>query len=173
MREMKRKVPETLHFVKGLLTSVDEISNSLSGELEPRQVLAHKHADIAKFSPLQIQHLGMYQGRVVLVALAAELALKFAWEAEYQDRTSTDTHDLLRLFECLSTELKDKARNEYQRRVTDPPEKTWRTIDQAFRVCRNAFVDWRYIVEQGKYPNYVMRATYLKEATLSVIDVID
>ena len=40
MSKIKRKVPETLDFVKGLLISADEIPRALSGELEPRQVLA-------------------------------------------------------------------------------------------------------------------------------------
>lgn len=173
MPKLKRKVPETLDFVKGLLISADEIPNALSGELEPRQVLAKKHADIANFNPSQIQDLGMYQGRVVLVALATELALKFVWETENQGKEATNSHDLLQLFECLSDDLKETIRNEYRRRVTNPLEKRWESADNTFKTCRHAFVDWRYIVEEGKYPSYVMRATYLKEATLSVIDVIN
>ena len=75
----KRKVRETLDFVKGLLESADEIPNALSGELEPRIVLAKQHIKVANLSSRQVQDLGKYQGRVVLVALAAELALKFLW----------------------------------------------------------------------------------------------
>ena len=171
MSQIKRKVPETLDFVKGLLISADEISRALSGELEPRKVLAQKHTDIADFNPEQIHDLGKYQGRVVLVALAAELALKFAWETENQGGAPAG-HDLQRCFCRLSDSLKENIRDEYQRRVTDPLEKEWETIDQAFTICRDAFVDWRYIVEEGKYPSYIMRATYLKEATFSVIDVV-
>ena len=82
----KRKVRETLDFVKGLLESADEIPNALSGELEPRIVLAKQHTKIANLSSEQIEDLGKYQGRVVLVALAAELALKFVWEMENRRR---------------------------------------------------------------------------------------
>ncbi len=91
MPKRKVKVPETLDFVKGLLISADEISEALSGELEPRKVLAQQHTKIARLTPERIQDLGMYQGRVVLVALAAELALKFAWERENQGG-ATDGH---------------------------------------------------------------------------------
>ncbi len=172
MSKIKRKVPETPDFVKGLLISADEIPRALSGELEPRKVLAQKHTDIADFNPEQIQDLGKYQGRVVLVALAAELALKFAWETENQDKAATGGHDLLEYFDRLSDDLKEKIRIEYLKRVTNPLEKEWDNVDQVFTICCKAFEDWRYIVEEGSYPNYIMRATYLKEATQSVIDVV-
>ena len=170
MSKIKRKVPETLKFVKGLLISADTISNSLSEELEPRKVLAQKPTKIACLEPEQIQELGKYQGRVVLVALAAELALKFVWETENQGGAAGG-HDLLDCFDSLSDDIKGKVRNEYKRRVTNPLGEEWGAVDQVFKICRDAFVDWRYIVEEGKYPSYIMRATYLKEATLSVIDV--
>ena len=173
MSKTKRKVPETLDFVRGLLISADEISNSLSEELEPRRVLAQKHTKIAILESPHIQELGKYQGRVVLVALAAELALKYAWETEHQDMVAINSHDLLVLFESLSDNLKEKTRIEYQNRVTNPLGKEWETVDQVFGICRKAFEDWRYIVEEGSYPNYIMRATYLNKATLSVIDVVD
>ena len=168
----KRKVPETLNFVEGLLRSADEIPNALSGELEPRKVLAQEHTKIAKLEPEQIQDLGKYQGRVVLVALAAELALKFAWEKEHPGKgPAPGRHDLVKCFAQLSDTLKEKIRSEYRGRVTNPSGKEWETPDRVFRTCRKAFEGWRYIVEEGNYPNYIMRATYLKEATLSVIDV--
>ncbi len=165
-----RKVTQTLDFVRGLLESADEIDRALSGELEPRKVLAQQHTNIAYLDPGQIQELGMYQGRVVLVALAAELALKYLWETENAGGAPVG-HDLLKCFNRLMDRHKDEIRRNYEKRVTDPLEEEWRTVDQLFDICRDAFVDWRYVVEEGNYPNYIMRATYLKEATLSVIDV--
>ena len=94
----KRKVPQTLDYVKGLLTSADRISDALSGVLEPRKVQAQGHTKIANLEPEKIQELGKYQGRVVLVALGAELALKFAWETENQGGAPWG-HDLLKLFD--------------------------------------------------------------------------
>ena len=165
-----RKVNQTLDFVRGLLESADEIERVLSGELEPRKVVAQEHTNIANLDPGRIQELGMYQGRVVLVALAAELALKCLWETENAGGAPVG-HDLLKCFNRLLDHHKDDIRRNYEKRVTDPYEEEWGTVDQLFEICRNAFVDWRYIVEEGNYPNYIMRATYLKEATLSVIDV--
>ena len=171
MPVIKRKVPQTLDFVEGLLISADEIPRALSGELEPRQVLAQKHTSIAKLSPKQIQDLGKYQGRVVLVALAAELALKFAWETENQKEAACGGHDLQKCFGRLSEDIKDQIRQDYRSRIKDPPEE-WKTVDQVFEICRKAFVEWRYIVEENSYPNYIMRATYLRDATQSVVAVI-
>ncbi len=167
-----RKVPQTLDFVEGLLISADEIDKALSGDLEPRKVLAHEHTNIAHFTSETIRELGQYQGRVVLVALAAELALKYVWEMENAGGAPAG-HDLLKCFSRLTKDRKEFIRGEYKRRVTDPLEAEWKTVDQVFEICRDAFVDWRYIVEEGNYPNYIMRATYLKEATLSVIAVVN
>ena len=124
-------------------------------------MLAQEHTNIGELQPEQLQELGKYQGRVVLVALAAELALKFAWERENEGEAASD-HDLLKWFDRQSDDLRERIRREYQKRVTNPLEKEWDTADQVFQIWRNAFVDWRYIVENGNFPNYVMRATYLR-----------
>ena len=166
----KRKVRETLDFVKGLLVSADEIQRALSGELEPRIVLAQPHTKIANLSSDQIEDLGKYQGRVVLVALAAELALKFLWETENKGGAPSG-HDLQRCFELLSDDYQKSIRSAYKRRVPHPLGTEWKTVDQVFQLCSDAFEDWRYIVEEGSYPNYIMRATHLRDATLSVLDV--
>ena len=175
-----RKRAETLDFVKGLLISADEISKSLSGALEPRKVLAQKHKDIANFESEELQELGKYQGRVVLVALAAELALKFAWETENSSKgAAPGRHNLKELFCQLKGVRKEKIRVEYDKRFktlqtqaefSDTHELEWKTVDQVFRNCRNAFDGWRYVVEKGKLPTYIMRATFLSEATWSVIE---
>ena len=167
-----RKVAQTLDFVEGLLMSADEIDMALSDEIEPRKVLAHRHTNIAHFSPETIQELGKYQGRVIMVALAAELALKYVWEMENAGGAPAD-HDLMECFSRLTKDHREFIRREYERRVRDPHEEEWKTVDQVFEICRDAFVDWRYIVEEGNYPNYIMRATYLKEAALSVIAVVN
>ena len=66
----KRKVPETLDFVIGLLISADEISKTLDAELEPRTVLAREHTKIASLEQETLQELGKYQGRVVLETIS-------------------------------------------------------------------------------------------------------
>ena len=133
-------------------------------------MLAQQHTKIANLSSEQIEDLGKYQGRVVLVALAAELALKFLWETESKSGAPFG-HDLHQCFELLSDDYQNSIRSAYRRRVTNPMGREWETADQVFQICRDAFEDWWYIVEEGSYPNYIMRATHLRDATLSVLDV--
>ena len=79
-------------------------------------------------------------------------------------------HDLLTLFNELSEDLKEKIRAGYLRRAT-PCTPGWESADKVFKVCRNAFVDWRYIVEEGGFKDYIMHVTYLNHATSSVLQV--
>ena len=165
----KRKRKETLDFVWGLLSSADEISEKLPNDFHPREQLHKKH-DISGSASEQIREFGMYQGRVVLVSLAAELALKFAWEQENKDKVAETTHDLWKLFGRLSDHSQQRIRSEYVARA-QPPMQGWKTVDQVFKTCRWAFENWRYIVEEDKFPNFIMHATYLKHATLSIVEV--
>ena len=165
----KRKRKETLDFVWGLLSSADEISKKLPNDFHPREQLHKKH-DISGSSLEQIREFGMYQGRVVLVSLAAELALKFAWEQESKDEVAEATHDLWKLFGRLSGHCQQRIRDDYVARA-QPSIQGWKTVDQVFKTCRRAFENWRYIVEEDRFPNFIMQATYLKHATLSIVEV--
>ena len=74
-----KKVKETPDFVKGLLTSADGISTLLNPDKMPPRLLLKKLQDdkvtLGQFTSEECQELGMYQARVVLMVLAAELAL--------------------------------------------------------------------------------------------------
>ncbi len=111
----------------------------------------------------------MYQGRVVLVALAAELALKWLWEQENKV-PAKNVHALFDWFNWLSPQLKQAVRDEYRNQVGAPKE-GWETVDKVFETCDMAIEQWRYIFEKNSFPNYVIQATYLKHATLSVLKV--
>ena len=165
----KRKRMETLDFVLGLLCSADEIAGKLPNDFHPREQL-HKKYDISGCTPDQIREFGMYQGRVVLVSLAAELALKFAWEQEHKDEVAETTHDLKQLFDHLSPHSQERIRSEYVP-LGGQAVQGWKTVDQVFKTCRCAFENWRYIIEEDNFPNFIMQATYLKHAALSVIKV--
>ena len=106
--------------------------------------------------------------------MAAELALKYVWEKEDTTRDGTPQgHDLLKCFNRLSNDNQEEIRRTYKERVSglNPPGKDWETVDRVFTTCHSAFEDWRYLVENGRYPPYIMHATFLKHATRSVIDV--
>ena len=117
----KRKRPESLDFVKGLLAAADVISKELGEEFHPRDHLNVKY-DPANYTPHDRRKFGMYQGRVVLVALAAELALKFAWEREHPCKVAPgNTHNLCELFNKLSKHRKKEIRSKYLI-LADPPK---------------------------------------------------
>ena len=164
---MPRKRKETLDFVEGLIRAADKIEGALEAASHPRDTL-HGNFDLDKKTPDEIQEMGKYQGRVVLMSLAAELALKFAWEAEHPGKTTGTNHDLQRWFQKLSCTLRKKVSGEYCKRAF-PPMDGWRTASQAFKNCKDSSVGWRYIVEEGQGTQDKMQATYLKHATLSVV----
>lgn len=172
----KRKVDETLEFVVGLLESADAIDRALSGELEPRRALheANKRGGVSNLTSREINELGKYQGRVVLMTLAAELALKYVWERDGRNTGGAPGgHKLQKCFNKLLNDDKEAIRREYKDRISglDSPGKDWETVEGVFRRCNSAFEDWRYLVEEGSYPDYIMHATFLYHATRSVIDV--
>ena len=167
----RKKILPTPDFVKGLLESADLIGESLPHS--PRwlaQGIARGKPKVVNLDSEQRQELGKYQGRVVLAGLAAELALKWLWERDNHPSSSKSCHDLLILFDELSEDLKGKIRAAYLQRAC-PCEPGWESADKVFKICKNAFVDWRYVVEEGGFKDYVMHATYLHHATRSVLQV--
>ena len=165
----KKKIQQTPDFVMGLLESADLIGESLPHS--PRwlaQGISRGKHQVANLDSEQRKELGKYQGRVVLAGLAAELALKWLWERDNQPSSSKSCHDLLVLFNELSEDLKGKIRASYLLRAC-PCEPGWESADKVFKICKNSFVDWRYVVEEGGFKDYVMHATYLNHATLSVL----
>ena len=169
----RRKIPQTPDFVKGLLASSNLIGAALPDS--PRwlaQRISGGKSKIAKLDPEQRQELGEYQSRVVLAGLAAELALKWLWEKGNQSCSAKSCHDLSVLFNELSEEIKGKVRAGYLKRVC-PSEQGWDSVDNVFKICKHAFVDWRYIVEKGGFKDYIMHVTYLNHATRAVLEVGD
>ena len=165
----RMKIKQTPDFIRGLLKSADLVSREMEdGEFHPRESLT-KQNEIARCPPERIIEFGMYQGRVVLVALAAELALKWLWELE-NGKPAANKHSLHGWFVELSPQRQQAIREEYQRR-TDAPPKGWESVDSVFNQCDRAFEHWRYIVEKDSFPTYVMQATHLKHATSSVLGV--
>lgn len=175
------KIPETPDFVRGLIKSADEISNLLDhGTDAPRDLLKRLKSGEKKLkhlSDLEQRQLGTYQGRLVLMVLAAELALKFLCQQTNLKLPDND-HNLYNLFKDLKDSLKEEIEVKYseccreQEPPKDPPE-GWETADQVFQLCNKASVQWRYLVEEENFPDYAMQATYLKYATFSVLQVAE
>ena len=171
-----KKIPETPDFIRGLLKSADSISELLNPEhTHPRYLLQKIHDDEVKLENLTSEdrgELGLYQSRVVLVVLATELALKFLWNyiPEGNKRPSENNHELSLWYKRLPISVRDQIEAEYCARSDSPPP-GWETLGRVFISCRGASVQWRYLVEEGSIPDYVMHATCLIDATLSVLTV--
>ena len=168
----RRKVEGTPAFVRGLLRAADRIlppgwnSSRLTDEIE----------DTVDASPAALEELGLYQGRVVLAALAAELALKFLIEQRDEQKVASATHNLHELFGQLTEHDQRAVGSAYQRWLGSYiPSQTWcNTAAEVFMQCRDAFFDWRYIVEEGRLSeSFQMRVLYLSAATKSVLEAAD
>ena len=107
------------------------------------------------------------------MVLAAELALKFLWEQVQEDQTKAAgmDHDLDRWFDCLPLDLQVEIESDYCKQAESPPPAGWETPAQVFEFCKDASVEWRYLVEEKNLPKYEMRAKWLKYATVSVLKV--
>ena len=166
-KNKKRK--ETPEAVRGLLKAAEKARIGLSPE--PRHLAANNIDELPSDKAMEF---GQYQGRVVLVALAAELALKFAYELHHPGKTATVTHDLNVLFTKLGKwrpAIEDAYRELLKKQNGDPPAEWCETASGVFKECHKAFYDWRYILEEGKIPNgFVMRAAYLGLAATSVVE---
>ena len=113
--------------------------------------------------------MGIYQARVVLVVLATELALKFLWEHD-KNKPANKDHKIDKLFNDLSSPLRCQVQLEYEQLAKSAPI-GWRTVGDVFTLCRDASVQWRYLVEESNFPDYIMRAQCLIHATESVLRV--
>ena len=140
----RRKRRKTLYFVEGLLRAADKVYPPSEAESHPRETL-HGAFDLGAATPGMVQEMGKYQGRVVLVSLAAELSLKFAYELENPGKTANTNHDLEHWFNKLSETLRNEVENQYCHLAT-PPRCGWMTAAEVFEKCKDSSLEWRYIV---------------------------
>ena len=119
--------------------------------------------------------LGTMVSAQVLAGLTAELALKYAYEADHPDKAAPGTHKLYSGLYCkLSNDRKRGIEVDYAERIRRHPQKPsdgWETAEQVFQSANNYFEYWRYIVELGKENSYA-EPIYLREATASVLKTL-
>ena len=176
----KRKRKQTPNAVEGLLTAADKISEGLPSGMRHS---AFK-GSLGTLPEGEQKAFGQYQGRVVLMALALELALKFAYEQDHLGESAPPTHDLYKLFQKLKDHRKQAIKENYEhlfdeyddklkKRGDIPPEEWWRNLLEALKKCRNTSVNWRFIEERGRIPTeFEMRATCLGLAAESTVEEI-
>ena len=167
----KRKIEGTLELAEGLLLVANKVhapgarDNALNA-MGAGGCMPKKRTDR--------QLLGKYQGRVVLAALAAELALKYTWEHESINAGKPfpgngSGHQLIQIFNKLCCDRQKAIETEY-RKISDTKTKCG-TAKEAFGQYEKPFEEFRYMGEYPLSQEESMRATDLIQATKSVIAV--
>lgn len=114
----------------------------------------------------QSDHLGV---EPMLLSLSMELALKAWFVFDYDDPEVPRSHDLLKLFDKLKPESRDKLDDEFKRSIV-PFHPNGLYIDYNIRHFllqhKDAFTSWRYLHEPGKTMSFHHSAF---EATLEMV----
>ena len=163
----QRKICGTLELVEGLLSVADKVKTS--GERESLLEAMRGKGPLPE-SSVEKKRVGRYQGRAVLASLAAELALKFAWEHEPRNQGKPvkwpdGGHHLGKLFCKLGPCLKDKIEDEYLKCSTRKAT----TTREAFGQYDKPFEQFRYLGEGTYCAPHPFSATDLVTATKCVI----
>ena len=115
--------------------------------------------------------LGTMASAQVLAGLAAELALKYAYEDDNPERCAQRIHNLSDLFGSLSSERKKQIEEDYRIRVQEHshnPASGWETAENAFQSAKDHFVKWRYM-PQKLDEFHLEQPVWLREATASIL----
>ena len=171
-RKPKRKIEGTLELAEGLLL----VANMVDAPGAREDAFSAMGDDGSlPANPTQRRLLGKYQGRVVLASLAAELALKYAWEREPKNEGKPapkigSGHQLKEMFGELCSDRKEATEEEYSRGRTIKQTKS-ETAEEAFGQYKKPFEEFRYMGEYPLSSEEAMRATDLIQATKSLIAV--
>lgn len=99
-------------------------------------------------------HIGI---EPMLLALSMEFALKAWYVFDYDDPNVKREHNLLKLFEALKEESKERLDREFKHSVA-PRHPNFLCIDYGIRDVLNhhadAFVEWRYLHERKRTLNF-------------------
>ena len=167
----KRKIEGTLELAEGLLLVANRVD---APGARDHALSAMGAGGCMPKNRKDRQLLGKYQGRVVLAALAAELALKYTWEHEPTNAgkpfpRNGSGHQLSQIFNKLSCACQKAIEAEYLK-VSNTKTKCI-TAEEAFGQYEKPFEEFRYIGEYPLSKKESMRATDLIQATKSVITV--
>ena len=168
----KRKIEGTFELAEGLLLVANMVDAPGARDIA---LSAMGAGGWMPEKPKDRRLLGKYQGRVVLASLAAELALKYAWEHEPKNvgRSASDMgwrHRLKEMFGKLCHDNKKEIEEEYRRRTNNDTK--CETAEEAFSQYEKPFEEFRYMGEYPPSNEEAMRATDLIQATKSVIAVV-
>ena len=100
--------------------------------------------------PDQLQAAGSFFARIIVAALAAEVALKALYKQE-SGKEPKHEHELAKRFSALAYETQQKLDLRFQgiRATQGPRRATAKTIAQVFQEHNDDFERWRYIYENA------------------------
>ena len=167
----KRKIEGTLELAEGLLLVANMVDAPGARE---DAFSAMGDGGSLPADPIQRRELGKYLGRVVLASLAAELALKYAWEhqpinADKAFPRNSSGHQLNEIFKKLCNDRQKAIEAEYRKKTNTQTKCI--TAEEAFGQYEKPFEEFRYMGEYTLSREESMRATDLIQATRSVIAV--
>ena len=119
---------------------------------------------------------GIQIAMTILIAQAAELAIKYAFEQEIPKKVAPRTHDLYELYRSLSMERRRIIENHYLlriKRLSAPPPADRQIVESLFLEEADA-LNWRYVAEHKE--SGVMITTFpvpFMEAAFSVLSTIN
>ena len=174
----------TINLVAGMLESsahLDELASTkrkIEAETIGQSIGWKRFSDGEMYECIDISggySLGIMQSAQVLVGLAAELSLKYAFESEHPNTVAPSSHKLHSLYCGLSKEKRTAIESDYSERIKgrkDNPPVGWRKAKQVFQASDNYFVDWRYLSEEGRNVSDAF-PIWLREAVCSVLASLD
>ena len=107
-------------------------------------------------STTQVLNLGIQVSKNILLPLTAELALKGLKQKETTCDDFVRTHDLVELFQDVSSDAQDRVDRRFRCYMSQDDETKNNNVNlrQFFEQHRNDFVGWRYLEDKPLSPAF-------------------
>ena len=177
---VRRKLPSTIEVVVGMLEGSTNLDGMAAKKREVeskefgKETGQHVSVDGKLLSVVDITggySLGISISAQIIAGQAAELSLKYAYEAEHPNKYAETTHRLDVLYNQLSQDRKKRIEEDYAERMQRydrSPQEGWETAQKVFHSGRDYPVLFRYATEEGRDIPF-MQPVFLREAVCSVL----
>ena len=121
----------------------------------------------------QVLNLGIQLSINILLPLTAELALKGLKQKETTPDGFTKTHDLVKLFQHVSSDAQSRVNESFQRYLSQDDETKDKKLDiwQFPEERRDDFVEWRYL-EDDKVGSLIPAYKEFQYAICAILDEV-
>ena len=120
-----------------------------------------------------VLNLGIQLSINILLPLTAELALKGLKQKETTTDGLTKTHDLMDLFQHVSSDAQSRVNESFQRYLSQDDETNDKKLDiwQFLEEHRDDFVEWRYL-EDDKVASLIPAYKEFQYAISAILDEV-